>query len=53
MDSQEALANLKKQMKESADKLEFEEAARLRDEILKIESKCKGGNQEFMKLVFR
>ncbi len=38
MDSQEALANLKKQMKAAADKLEFEEAAKLRDEILKIES---------------
>jgi excinuclease ABC subunit B len=43
MDSQEALANLKKQMKESADRLEFEKAARLRDEILKIESTIKKG----------
>jgi len=43
MDSQEALANLKKKMKESADRLEFEEAARLRDEILKIESNVKAG----------
>ncbi|MFC1538057.1 excinuclease ABC subunit UvrB [Candidatus Latescibacterota bacterium] len=41
MDSQEALVNLKKRMKESADKLEFEEAARLRDEILKIETNFK------------
>lgn len=38
MDSYEALTSLKKQMKESADKLEFENAASLRDEILKIES---------------
>jgi len=37
MDAQEALASLKKKMKEAADKLEFEEAARLRDEILRIE----------------
>lgn len=43
MDSQEALANLKKQMKESANKLEFEKAARLRDEILKIESNVTAG----------
>ncbi|MFC1651467.1 excinuclease ABC subunit UvrB [Candidatus Latescibacterota bacterium] len=43
MDSQEALVNLKKQMKESADKLEFEEAAKLRDEILKIETSFKTG----------
>ena len=43
MDSQEALANLKKQMKESADRLEFEKAARLRDEILKIERNVKTG----------
>jgi len=38
MDAQEALASLKKQMKSAADKLEFEEAAKLRDEILKIET---------------
>ena len=38
MDAQEALAALKKQMKSAADKLEFEEAAKLRDEILKIET---------------
>jgi len=37
MDAQEALASLKKKMKAAADKLEFEEAARLRDEILRIE----------------
>ena len=37
MDSHEALATLKQQMKEAADQLEFEEAACLRDEILKIE----------------
>ena len=43
MDSQEALANLKKRMNESADKLEFVEAARLRDEILKIESNVTAG----------
>ncbi|MFC1551393.1 excinuclease ABC subunit UvrB [Candidatus Latescibacterota bacterium] len=46
MDSQEALANLKKQMKKSADKLEFEEAARLRDEILKIETTVKTVNRK-------
>ena len=43
IDSQEALANLNKKMKESADKLEFEEAARLRDEILRIETSVKTG----------
>ena len=37
MDAQEALASLKKQMKSAADRLEFEEAARLRDEMLRIE----------------
>ena len=37
MDSQEALAALRKKMKSAADKLEFEEAANLRDEILRIE----------------
>ncbi|MBN1290736.1 MAG: excinuclease ABC subunit UvrB [Candidatus Latescibacteria bacterium] len=42
MDSQEALAALKKQMKAAADKLEFEEAARLRDEILRIETSVPG-----------
>jgi len=41
MDAQEALAALKKQMKSAADKLEFEEAARLRDEILRIKSSAK------------
>ncbi len=41
MDSYEALANLKKQMKEAADKLEFERAATLRDDILKIENNAK------------
>lgn len=46
MDSQEALANLKKQMKKSAGKLEFEEAARLRDEILKIETTVKTVNKK-------
>ncbi len=43
MDSQEALAALRKQMKSAADKLEFEEAAKLRDEILRIETSVKGG----------
>jgi excinuclease ABC subunit B len=42
MDAQEALAALKKQMKEAADSLEFEEAAKLRDEMLRIKSE--GGN---------
>lgn len=42
MDAQEALAALRKQMKASADKLQFEEAARLRDEILRIETTVKG-----------
>jgi len=37
MDAHEALAALKKKMKVAADKYEFEEAARLRDEILRIE----------------
>jgi excinuclease ABC subunit B len=46
MDSQEALTNLKKLMKASADKLEFEEAARLRDEILKIETTVKTVNKK-------
>jgi len=41
MDSHEALAALKKQMKEAADKLDFEKAARMRDEILKIEGTSK------------
>ena len=43
MDSHEALAALKKQMREAADKLEFEKAAALRDEILKIENGVSGG----------
>ena len=43
MDSYEALSNLKKQMKEAADKLEFEKAASLRNDILKIESNVKSG----------
>jgi excinuclease ABC subunit B len=38
MDAQEALVNLRKKMKESADKLEFEQAAKLRDEILRLEN---------------
>ncbi len=38
MDAQEALAALRIRMKSAADKLQFEEAARLRDEILRIES---------------
>ena len=37
MDAQEALANLKKRMKQAADTLEFEEAVKLRDEILRLE----------------
>ncbi len=37
MDSHEALATLKQKMKDAAGQLEFEEAAHLRDEILKIE----------------
>ena len=41
MDAQEALASLKKQMKSAADRLEFEEAARLRDEMLRIEDSVK------------
>ncbi|MCE5251689.1 excinuclease ABC subunit UvrB [bacterium] len=43
MDSQEALAALRKKMKSAADKLEFEEAARLRDEIMRIETTAKPG----------
>ena len=43
MDSYEALSNLKKQMKEAADKLEFEKAASLRNDILKIENNVKSG----------
>ncbi len=43
MDSHEAMAALKKRMKSAADKLEFEDAARLRDEILKIEDSFKFG----------
>ena len=43
MDSHEALAALKKQMKEASDKLEFEQAAHLRDEILRIEGTVKTG----------
>ncbi|MFA6472038.1 MAG: excinuclease ABC subunit UvrB [Candidatus Latescibacterota bacterium] len=42
MDAEEALVALKKRMKTASDKLQFEEAARLRDEILRIESKGKG-----------
>jgi excinuclease ABC subunit B len=42
MDAEEALVALKKQMKAAADKLQFEEAAHLRDEILQIESKTRG-----------
>lgn len=45
MDAQEALAALRKKMKDAADSLEFEEAARLRDEILRIEST--GGKKTF------
>jgi len=43
MDAQEALAALRTRMKTAADKLEFEEAARLRDEILRIEDSFGGG----------
>ena len=43
MDSHEAMAALKKRMKSAADKLEFEEAASLRDEILKLEDSFKFG----------
>lgn len=43
MDSHEAMAALKKRMKSAADKLEFEEAALLRDEILKLEDSFKFG----------
>ncbi len=42
MDAQEALVALRKQMKAASDRLAFEEAAKLRDEILQIESKVKG-----------
>ena len=42
MDAQEALAALRKRMKAAADKLQFEEAAKLRDEILRMESQVKG-----------
>ncbi len=42
MDSQEALAALRERMKAAADQLEFEEAARLRDEILRIEDTMDG-----------
>ncbi|MHB9028381.1 MAG: excinuclease ABC subunit UvrB [Candidatus Latescibacterota bacterium] len=42
MDAQEALVALRKQMKYAADRLAFEEAAKLRDEILRIETKFKG-----------
>ena len=45
MDAQEALVALRKKMKNAADTLEFEEAARLRDEILRIEST--GGKKTF------
>ena len=41
MDSHEAMAALKKRMKSAADKLEFEEAAHIRDEILKFEDSFK------------
>jgi excinuclease ABC subunit B len=41
MDAEEALVALKKRMKTAADKLQFEEAASLRDEILRIELKVK------------
>ena len=41
MDAQEALVALRKRMKTASDKLQFEEAARLRDEILKIETTVK------------
>jgi excinuclease ABC subunit B len=43
MDAQEALAALRKRMRAAADKLQFEEAARLRDEILRIETQVKDG----------
>jgi excinuclease ABC subunit B len=49
MDAQEALASLKKRMKSAADKLEFEEAASLRDEILKIEDSIGSGLIKSMK----
>mgnify|MGYP000940295355 FL=1 len=41
MDAQEALAALRKQMRAAADRLALEEAAKLRDEILRIESVVK------------
>ena len=43
MDAQEALEALKKKMKSAADNLEFEEAAKLRDEIMRIEDSIGGG----------
>lgn len=43
MDAQEALVSLRAKMKSASDKLEFEEAARLRDEILRIEDNLDGG----------
>lgn len=46
MDAQEALAALRKRMRAAADKLQFEEAARLRDEILRIESTVHGPKQK-------
>jgi len=43
MDAHEALAALKKRMKEAADRLEFEKAAHIRDEILRIEGSTPSG----------
>lgn len=42
MDAQEALAALRRRMKTASDRLQFEEAAKLRDEILRIESTVHG-----------
>ena len=42
MDHEEALATLKKRMKEASDKLDFEKAAELRDEILCMDGKLNG-----------
>ncbi len=42
MTAQELIMRLEQEMKEAAEKLEFEKAARLRDEILKLKGKLSG-----------
>ena len=49
MDRAEALATLKKRMKNASDNLEFEKAAELRDMILKMSGSIKNDKAVLMK----